>query len=288
MVFMKQLLVITSAAIWLVANHGALAHGNNNSNASDPVAPATHGGSAPAPAPPAPTTAGAPHLSGLAHPNNGAPYSYGSMPYRPVVTYQNGNRTLNYPAVGNSLAHHSTQSITHSTAVHSTHSLQHVGGSQNNFAGNTATKTRQLDPQTAIRLHNWKGNVSSAAQAHQNNANNSHHHHDHDWWRHHCVAFIFWDWGWWGWDDGWWYPAWGYDPYSSYEYNAPIYGDVTPEQIVAAIQAQLQQLGYYTYAIDGQMGPLTRAALNRYQSDHRLPITSVLDPATLGSLGILQ
>ena len=116
------------------------------------------------------------------------------------------------------------------------------------------------------------------------------HHHDHDWWRDRCAAIIFFDWGWWGWCDGWWYPAWGYDPYSYYEYNEPIYGynGLSPDQIVASVQAQLQRLGYYTYAIDGNMGPLTRAAIARYQRDHLLPITSGIDPATLGSLGVIR
>jgi peptidoglycan hydrolase-like protein with peptidoglycan-binding domain len=50
----------------------------------------------------------------------------------------------------------------------------------------------------------------------------------------------------------------------------------------------LQRLGYYTWAIDGKMGPLTRAAIARYQRDHLLPITSGIDPATLGSLGVIR
>jgi len=60
------------------------------------------------------------------------------------------------------------------------------------------------------------------------------------------------------------------------------------EQIVAGVQIALQQQGYYTWAIDGKMGPLTRAAIARYQRDHRLPITSGIDPATLGSLGVMR
>src|SRR5437667_196245 len=133
----------------------------------------------------------------------------------------------------------------------------------------------------------FNGGVS---QARLNHANNCHHHHGSNWWRNRCAAIIFFDWGWWGWYDGWWYPAWGYDPYSNYEYNEPIYGydGLSPDQIVASVQAQLQQLGYYTYAIDGRMGPLTRTAIARYQRDRLLPITSGIDPATLGSLGIIR
>jgi len=123
-----------------------------------------------------------------------------------------------------------------------------------------------------------------------NNLNNVQHHHDHAWWRHHCVTIIFFDFGWWGWYDGWWYPAWGYDPYSYYQYNEPIYGygGESPEQIVAGVQAALQERGYYQYEIDGRMGPLTRAAIARYQRDRGLPITSGIDPATLGSLGVIR
>jgi hypothetical protein len=161
--------------------------------------------------------------------------------------------------------------------------LQHAG------AVNLNAKNR-IDSQTSARLRNWRGNVSSMAEARQKHWDNCHHHHGHDWWHNHCIAFIFWDWGWWGWWDGWWYPAWGYDPYSYYGYNEPIYGygDLSPEQIVAGVQGALQERGYYTYAIDGQMGPLTRDAIARYQRDHRLPITYGIDPATLGSLGIIH
>jgi hypothetical protein len=123
-----------------------------------------------------------------------------------------------------------------------------------------------------------------------NHINQCHHHHGSNWWRNRCAAIIFFDFGWWGWYDGWWYPAWGYDPYSYYEYNEPIYGydGLSPEQIVASVQVALQQQGYYTWAVDGRMGPLTRAAIARYQRDHLLPITSGIDPATLGSLGVIR
>ena len=132
--------------------------------------------------------------------------------------------------------------------------------------------------------------MSSVSQARLNHLNNCNRRPDRWWWRNRCVAIIFFDFGWWGWYDGWWYPAWGYDPYSYYEYNEPIYGydGLSPDQIVAGVQVALQQQGYYTWAIDGKMGPLTRAAIARYQRDHRLPITSGIDPATLGSLGVMR
>jgi len=264
--------------------------------------------------------------SGVSSRMGGMPHYSGQMPtsYRPTVTYRsNGTRSLNYPAVHGSNTHRSVNSnLTGSNNKarvlrHNGNQLQTTNAkfqrSKNNVHQGPATLARsenlnrkpghhehagavnlnarnRIDPQSSARLRNWHGNVSSTAQAQQKHWDNCHHHHNHDWWHNHCVAFIFWDWGWWGWWDGWWYPAWGYDPYSYYGYNEPIYGygDLAPEQIVAGVQGALQERGYYTYAIDGQMGPLTREAIARYQRDHRLPITYGIDPATLGSLGIVH
>jgi predicted NUDIX family NTP pyrophosphohydrolase len=39
---------------------------------------------------------------------------------------------------------------------------------------------------------------------------------------------------------------------------------------VASVQSALQQRGYYTYAVDGKMGPLTRAAIARYPREDLL------------------
>ncbi|MEY2527145.1 MAG: hypothetical protein QOE73_1916, partial [Verrucomicrobiota bacterium] len=196
--------------------------------------------------------------------------------------------TLNYPPVGNSVLRHPIRSGGGNN-FNNAYALQRSGNSQRLPGLKTGGKNH-LDPQTSTRLRNWSGNRDSTAQARLNQANNCHHHHGSNWWRNRCAAIIFFNWGWWGWYDGWWYPAWGYDPYSYYEYNEPIYGydGLSPDQIVASVQAQLQQLGYYTYAIDGTMGPLTRAAIARYQRDHLLPITSGIDPATLGSLGVIR
>lgn len=215
--------------------------------------------------------------------------SSGTGSFRPTTTTVTGNgqRTLVYPGVHNSIVRHpantnlNTAKPGHNGALTGSSKL----GAQSGRG--TVTKTK-LDPQTSAKLRNWQGNVSNAQQAAAKHADHCHHHHDHDWWKHHCVTFIFFDDGWWGWDDGWWYPAWGYGPYSYYEYNQPIYGDVAPEQIVAGVQTELQRRGYYAYAIDGKMGPLTRAALARYQTDHRMNITTGIDSATLNSLGLIH
>ena len=276
---MKRSILAFSAVGLLFLSIGNLSAKGGSSNSAPPPPPAHHSSSAPVTAP-----AGVrvlPHSTGAGIPHNFS----GSGSYRPVTTVNgSGQRTLVYPAVRNSTIRQPTN--LNANAVR-------TGGGQAKLhapsGAATITKTK-LDPQTSARLRNWSGGVSTAAQARQIHANNCHHHHDHDWWKHHCVAIIFFDWGWWGWYDGWWYPAWGYDPYSDYEYNEPIYGanGLEPDQIVAGVQAKLQELGYYTYAIDGKMGPLTQSAIARYQRDHRMSITSRIDQPTLTSLGIIR
>jgi hypothetical protein len=155
---------------------------------------------------------------------------------------------------------------------------------------NVANKQR-LDPQTKERLRNWQGKPSGWNDAkHKNHEHwRDRHHHDHDWWKHHCDVIVLVDSGYWGWWDGWWYPAWGYDPYYSYyDYNGPIYGydGLQPREVIANVQAALQQLGYYSYAVDGVLGPATETALGNYQRDYGLPVTGAIDPATVRSLGL--
>ena len=155
---------------------------------------------------------------------------------------------------------------------------------------NVANKHR-LDPQTTQRLRNWQGHAPGWNDAKHNNHENwrDRHHHGHDWWHHHCNAIVLVGWGYWGWWDGWWYPAWGYDPYYSYyDYNGPIYGydGLQPDEVIANVQAALQQLGYYPYAVDGVLGPSTEAAITNYQRDYGLSVTGAIDPATVRSLGL--
>jgi Putative peptidoglycan binding domain len=151
--------------------------------------------------------------------------------------------------------------------------------------------SHRLDPQTKEGLRNWHGRTpgwSDAKRNHQAHWRDRHHHH-HDWWKNHSNAIILVGWGYWGWYDGWWYPAWGYDPYYSYyDYNGPIYGydGLQPDEIIADVQAALQQLGYYPYEIDGVLGPLTEAAIANYQRDYGLSVTGAIDPPTVRSLGL--
>src|SRR5438128_5544962 len=90
-VFMKRsFAVVAIAALGFgAANVSANGNGNTSSNSGAPV---PHHG-------PATATTVAPHFNGIPH------YS-GTMPYRPAVSYRNGSRTLNYPAVGVSTMPH--------------------------------------------------------------------------------------------------------------------------------------------------------------------------------------
>jgi hypothetical protein len=113
--------------------------------------------------------------------------------------------------------------------------------------------------------------------------------HDRNWWGSHYNRVVFISGGWYASNAGFWYPAWGYDAGNSYyPYDGPIYGynDLPPDQVIANVQAALQEQGYYHGEVDGLLGPLTRAALADYQRDHGLYETSAIDQPTLESLGM--
>jgi hypothetical protein len=155
---------------------------------------------------------------------------------------------------------------------------------------NLANK-QKLDPQTKERLRNWQGKAPGWNDAKRNHHDHwrDRHHHDRNWWHNHCDAIVLVGWGYWGWYDSWWYPAWGYDPYYSYyDYDGPIYGydGLQPDEVIANVQAVLQQLGYYAYGVDGVLGPATETAIANYQRDYGLSVTGAIDPATVRSLGL--
>jgi len=135
----------------------------------------------------------------------------------------------------------------------------------------------------------WQNRVSNNNNWEEARSRHRHGHHHRDWWRSRYSRFALFGSGYYFWDAGYWYPAYGYDPaYNTYAYDEPIYGynDLEPGQVIASVQTELQRLGYYRYAVDGQMGPLTRAAIANYQRDNGLAITAAIDRPTLGSLGL--
>jgi Putative peptidoglycan binding domain len=104
--------------------------------------------------------------------------------------------------------------------------------------------------------------------------------HDENWWHshHNRIVFVF-DAPYF-WNAGYWFPY--------YAWDGPIYAynNLPPDQVIANVQAVLQQQGYYHGEVDGLLGPLTRAALADYQRDHGLYTTSTIDQPTLQSLGM--
>jgi hypothetical protein len=112
--------------------------------------------------------------------------------------------------------------------------------------------------------------------------------HDQNWWHshHNRIVFVF------GapyfWNAGYWFPAWGYYPNAYYAWDGPIYAsnNLPPDQVIANVQAALQQQGYYHGDVDGLIGPLTRTAIADYQRANGLVETAAIDQPTLQSLGM--
>lgn len=113
---------------------------------------------------------------------------------------------------------------------------------------------------------------------------------DRTWWRSNYSRFALFGGGYYYWDRGYWYPAYGYDPsYSTYRYDEPIYGynQMEPRQVMLRVQRELRRDGYYRGALDGLIGPQTRAALARFQRDNGLYVTRRIDGPTLAALGVV-
>lgn len=113
---------------------------------------------------------------------------------------------------------------------------------------------------------------------------------DRQWWRSNYTRFALFGGGYYYWDRGYWYPAYGYDArYSTYTYDEPIYGYnyMEPRQVMVRVQRELRREGYYRGSIDGLIGPMTRAALARFQNDAGLRVTRRIDGPTLAALGVV-
>jgi hypothetical protein len=130
---------------------------------------------------------------------------------------------------------------------------------------------------------NWRGQQYTVFRTYSSQWHNQ------NWWHNHYrnnIVFVF------GapyyWNAGYWFPAWGYYPNAYYAWDGPVYGynHLPPDQVIANVQATLQQQGYYQGEVDGLIGPLTRGAVADYQRDHGLYITSAIDQPTLQSLGM--
>jgi len=58
------------------------------------------------------------------------------------------------------------------------------------------------------------------------------------------------------------------------------------EETITAVQEALNNAGYHIGPPDGKAGPLTLAALKRFQADRHLPATGKFDDITLAALGV--
>lgn len=163
-------------------------------------------------------------------------------------------------------------------------------------ASNGTNRTTPKPPIQAMNsgLHTGKPvlNFNNSNTMNFNDASRRHRdHHDRDWWRNHCHTIILIGGGFYAWDLGYWYPAYGYDSYNSnYAYDGPIYGydGLPPDQIIANVQYALQQLGYFSEAVDGVLGPVTQSAIEDYQVENNLPVTGAIDRPTLVALGFVD
>jgi hypothetical protein len=114
--------------------------------------------------------------------------------------------------------------------------------------------------------------------------------HDQGWYRSRYQRVELIGGGYYYFNNGYWYPAWGYNPSNEYyAYDAPIYAGKRaepPDKVIADVQAVLQEMGYYKGEVDGLLGPLTRDALIKYQTDQGMVATAVIDEPTLDALGM--
>lgn len=68
---------------------------------------------------------------------------------------------------------------------------------------------------------------------------------------------------------------------------SPLPGNTNKfKQIVMEVQMALLAYGYYTGAIDGVVGPETRTAISKLQSDYKLKITGTVTPEVLDALHV--
>lgn len=81
----------------------------------------------------------------------------------------------------------------------------------------------------------------------------------------------------------------GYNQRGAYDenvYGQNGYSDQSANSSVAAAQDRLTRGGYYRGQIDGVLGPETRHAIVRFQSNHGLSVTGELTPDTLNAMGL--
>lgn len=77
-----------------------------------------------------------------------------------------------------------------------------------------------------------------------------------------------------------------YYPYSyGYYYSQPA-SAYTGDGVVAGVQQRLADEGYYDGAVDGVLGPRTRAGIRAYESTHGMPVNGVITNRLLSRMGL--
>ena len=177
--------------------------------------------------------------------------------------------------------------------------IAHVSRAGNGEAqvknGNATLRADWRNHVFAQRSTNWQGNWDRGR--------------DHWWHGHRCHFFngswVVFDLGFYPWDTflypygnyygyGYYPYLYNYDPgyYDSYGdqaeeyYGQNSYVDQYTNSTVATAQERLAQEGYYRGEIDGILGPQTRRAIARYQSDQGLRVTGILTSDTVQALGL--
>ena len=156
-----------------------------------------------------------------------------------------------------------------------------------NFAKGPNTNIKSVTFQNNYRINgaeHWQGTHYAAFRDYHSEW------HDHDWWHNHYgTNLVLIAGGWYFLNNGFWAPAWGYNPAQAYyPYNGPIYAyrNLPPDQVIANVQGNLQEQGYYTGEVDGLLGPLTQEALVNFQNANGLAPTGSIDEPTLDALGM--
>jgi hypothetical protein len=65
------------------------------------------------------------------------------------------------------------------------------------------------------------------------------------------------------------------------------YHESDGSSLAVQVQRKLKKLGYYTGAVDGEVGRGTRAAIRAYQDENGLEVNGQIDRHLLRSLGLL-
>lgn len=85
----------------------------------------------------------------------------------------------------------------------------------------------------------------------------------------------------------WWGYPYGYYPYGYSYYNTPVYGGTYyGDSVVPEVQWRLARAGYYHGAIDGVIGPRTRAGIRAYERDHGLRVDGAISRQLIDTMGL--